>query len=444
MKQSNLKNAFKKSPQEFDTALFSALDSLETAKSKQRTRTKPLRVAIACALVLALCTTSVFAASSIYSMFAKKTDDYALNIKIEPSSEAAKSEYVKMELSYLPKGVQRDTTSDEIPKYSLKEDSTKKNLTFELLKIDEDFEVAQTFMTDYEELEINGNRVYLLSINGGERNRFFEFFEESNMLVMCTSSQDVSRDELIKIISGITLKNGTKGDSTPYELYSESAFKDYYEQNSNQPLYNLEAKINYNPNKIGDKIIDTDYGYTITVDSIEVLDNVSELNKEYFYFPNEEDFNNLADKNGNITPAVRDTYSYGDGVNSIDKLEKSETLDRKLVYVTASITNDNSESESFPLSNFEIKELTNTGDSLADKESNESSIIGTEISYIDNNNKNAYSGEYYELDIPENTTKTVHLGFLVYDDDMDNLYIAIGHGFIGAGENNYECVKALQ
>ncbi|MEE1055792.1 MAG: hypothetical protein UH239_00900 [Acutalibacteraceae bacterium] len=453
MKEKELKEIYSNPPKSFHYALTDALNKIEEQENK-KVCSRILKIALVCALVGIIGVTCIMAGSAIYPMLANSVNKYGLDIEVEPMNDS-KVDYVKLRLNYLPENV------EEMPntggrKYSQKGDYNKSVFSFILYKVDEKTKFTNKYITSYEEFEVNGNKALitnasLINPNSNISKHFYIFFENKGMFLSCYVSDDVSNDEIKKVMGGIELEKGNVDDYFEYSLLSDeeeninpvkdvinNIFNNFSNKYKYEQIYDIGQTIAYK---------DTDYfnGH-ITIDKIEVRDNIEGLDENNFYIPAFNSIRDITDENGNITPYERYTYVCGDGETDLDKIEKVDYINRKLVYVTTTVSNDTSEPQILNINEIMIewlKEKEGKLDSayLCD-ESLPETTLSTEINYIDNNESDSMGMKsgYYQLKIDANSRETIHLGYFVDEDTLDELYITIdADGELD--EHNYSCVK---
>lgn len=453
MEGKKLKEAYSKVPKSFHYALINSLNKVEEQENK-KVCNKVLRVALVCALIGVVSVTGIIAGSAIYPMLATPVYKYGLNIEVEPISDK-KMDYVKLRLDYLPENVE-EIPNTEGSKYSQKGDYNKSAFSFVLYKVDKKIKFTDEYITSYEEFDVNGNKALitnasLISYENSMNKHFYIFFEDKGMFLSCYVSDDVSNDEIKKVMNGVGLEKGSVNDCFKYSLlpkeYKNGNFvKDVINNIFNNFSYTYSYEQMYN---IGQSIAYKNTGGfdgSITIDKIEIRDNVEGLDENNFYLPTFDSLSDITDENGKITSYERYTYDYGDGRNTLDRVEKVENINRRLVYVTAKVSNNTSESQTLNINEIMmewLKEKEGKLDSayLVDEALPETTL-STEINYIDNNESDSLGMKsgYYQLEIDANSSETVHLGYFVDEDTLDELYITI-YTDGKPDEHNYSCVK---
>lgn len=462
MRKSDMKKAYGKAPMSFHYAVMRSLNNLEEEKTVKN-KSRVLRTVIACALVAAIGTAGVITARAVYYMNVNKDGNYGISFEMEPMSSVKETddttmlaleanssapEYVKMQIGYLPEGVTEDQG-----KYSLNGAHEEKCFTFVVERIAEKTNISDINIIDYEQLEINGNPAVLANVAVEPfSKRFYIYFKDYAAFVQCYVTDDVSDEEIKKVMENISFTEGTSDDSVggalseakeplTNKLYEEIAnMVDAWNNSENTEVFapvELGQKISYELTE-DDEFYD-ELGYIdYSVDKIEVLDNIGDL--DYSRFEQSVSLDEYADENGNLLPYTRETIKYGDGVNDINEVVATDTVNRRLIYTTVTFSNNSDTDKIYYLFRFGIERLRDNNGALTnqfDEPIPELLNMG-EISYIDNNNidTEGYNAGYYQITIPANSSETVHLGFWADEDVLDELYLELSNGDCPGAEFN--------
>ena len=473
MKKRDLKKAYGNTPTDFHNMVLRTLNSLEeydTLSVKQTdtkqlsvspVRRSPLRTAAACALVLALGVGGVISAKALYPMLAQKEGNYGLNIELEPMTAsdttekqlglslngAASSapEYVKVSINYLPEGVVSDDESKI--KFSLNGEREEKQFTFVTDRVVEQRTFTDANIADFEEFEINGSKAILAhcAVEPFSK-RFYIYFEKEAVFIEAFVTGDVTDDEIKKVMENITVEECSEDESDESNAESLTQAKNNIEEEKRQELldklygaFDKDDVYEYSVVDKGQTIYYSEShessGIELTIDNIEILDGISELDIDKFQDP--EEIVEYTDNNGSFIPRTREYYTEGDGITSpFRTLSRTDTVTPKLVYVTLNINNPTSETKEFFYQGFDINSLENAikaqnGElSAEDPESvteYADSLNMGEVDYIDTNNvpTDGKKAGYYFLEVPAKSTQTVHIGFLADEDKLDDMYVSI-------------------
>ncbi len=435
----DLRDAYSEVPQSFHRCVRRTLNGLEERRSAPRR--SAARVALVCALVLSVCAVGALSASAIYPLVVDKNSEYEIGITLEPS-DTQLSEYVKLNLGWLPDGV-----TESNGKYSLNGESQEKCFTFEVYMVDEKTELTYGSVTEYENLTVNGNDAviaYRELTNGGPSRIFYVYFEDEGAFVQCYVSDDVTDAEMRGVMENMTVTAGTETDYTYVSYTSEitGTTLDSIIDTAAQLLDISAYSETFYEAELGTEIgVDEKYleehetGYmcSYSVDSIEILSNVSALDSDCFgALACYDSISEITDEDGNLLPYTRTTYKYGDGVNTLDEVYAVDDVNRILVYATVTVNNTSDSDQEFNLWSLGLSRLSRSDGSLmvvgADGEPVPDDPWYGEITYIDNNDADevGFQSGYYILTVPAGSSETVHIGFLADEDTADQLYVTAG------------------
>ncbi len=439
--KNEIRSIYGEAPQSFHNMIVKTLDSLdETAPIKHH---KTHRLA-AFAAAAALLSVGALGANAVIKSFSPvKEGNYGLNITVGDSSDSdplislgapgGTPEYVKLNVGYLPEGMYFDENHG---KY-LSDDETKRMSIF-YMRITEKQTIEDCNIASYEELTINGHAAVIahsaMTPPESDYTRdFYIYFEDMATLVKGYVTYGIPDDELMKIMEGITVE---ECNSDMYDNSFTQAKKEYAELKREEKMTAFFDKVSeltrdnrLIPINIGTKISfgkgpEEFAGIEYSVDSIEVLDNISAL--DYNKFNDwRTDLENDVDENGNLLPYERSIYSYGDGVNTpFRKVIGQDTIDRRLVYATMTVTNTSDSINIFLYQGFGITNYTDDNGILTENDKTVK-YLRSEPAYIDGNDVDSkgMKAGWFSLTLAPGETRTVHIGFVCDADYIDDLYL---------------------
>lgn len=430
-----MKNIYPEPSREFHNTVLATLNNLpEKVEKQHRIKSKPLRIAIVCAIIGALSTTTVFATATIYNTLVNPIGKYGVEISPNISNVSNKNEsvdFVKLNLSYLPSGI-KAMPNTEKTKYCSESDNNKGVFSFWFTKVNSDYKISELFVNDYKEVDVNGNEGVIMHIkpfeNSDEKSNsmIYIYYKEMNVLLTAYVSNDVTDNEIEKVMKGIQLTKGNSGDLCVDEAKSEEDKITYDYFSSNSEKYQVVSK---------NTSIDC-FGFSgnISCSSVNILDNLSGFNQDCFYlFEYDNDLSQIADENGNIKPYEKKIFKDGDGVNSIGSLEEINITNRKFVKAEVTVTNTINEEQEFGINTIKLNALKkDSNGNLIYKEDNS---LSTETHYIESNiNRESY----YSILIPANSSETITVGFFVDEDTLDDLYLTLnGRSYYDLSDDVY-------
>lgn len=429
-----MKNIYPEPSREFHNAVLTTLNNLpEKVEKQHKIKSKPLRIAIVCAIIGALSTTTVFATTTIYNTLINPVGKYGVEISPNVSNLSSKNEsvdFVKLNLSYLPDGI-KAIPNMEKRRYCSESDNNKGVFSFWFTKVNPDYKISELFVNDYQEVDVNGNEGVIMHIkpfeNSDEKSNsmIYIYYKEMNVLLTAYVSNDVSDDEIEKVMKGIELTKGNDGDLCVDEAKSEED-KITYDYSFNEENYKVVSK---------NTLIDS-FGFpgNISCNSINILDNISGLNQDCFYlFEYDNDLSQIVDENGNIKPYEKKFFKDGDGINSIGSLEEINIINGKFVKAEVTVTNTTNEEQEFGINTIKLNALEK--DSKGNMIYKEENSLSTETHYIESNINRE---DYYIISIPANSSETITVGFFVDEDVLDDLYLTLnGRSYYDLSDDVY-------
>lgn len=449
MKKIDLRNVYGKTPESFHDALARALEDAESVTAKKQRR-RPVRYAAAFAAAAAVLSLGAISANAVFKSFAPvKEGNYGLNIGLDVSGSADENgmltlnaasnapEYVKVTFGYMPEDIFYD---EQNGKYHSAEGLGVRGISFVMDRITEKQTFSDYNIDHYDTLSVNGHdAVIAYTTWTAEENeftrRFYIYFEDMATFVWAFVTDDISQDELIKIMEGITVE-ACGAEESNVGSFSE-AKKLYEEEKRDEAMTAFVDRVSeitehhkYYPAALGTTVsfgdsaarYDLD-GLSYSIDDIEVLDNIAQL--DYNRFTDYRlDLYEDVDENGNILPYERKSYAYGDGVDApFAAVTGTQTVGRRLVYVTMTVHNDADSDRSFMYQDFDLGIFKRDGDMLSLDDT--AGLLRTEMCYCDNNNIDevGMKAGWNFLTVGAGETQTVHIGFVADEDMLDDMYV---------------------
>lgn len=406
-----LKSAFKPAPKRFAYSVEESVREALLTEPKRSKLNRPARVIIAAVLIAAMIPTSVFAAANLIPLLTKQKGSYGVEVSVDSKTAKASPRYVKLKVD-LPKGF-KVTPHTEGTQFEKTADSNDDYMSFILIRPDK-YNQAELVkdVKSYSKKVINGRETLLLVDNDNflrlNSRKIITYFDDVNIMLYCYVGADITDEEAQNFIKHTAVVKGTKQNHTDYTSPEDG------EQENNEEVFPYSfPEQKYLPLKQGRTVT---YGneYQYTVGDIKVYDKPFDKNLKNYNFEG-DDISDHLDKDLNLIPQLNETWIFGDGISTKDKLISSKT--EKMKFVTAEITYKNHTKTANDIGiNFYIEYLN-----LKKSEPNES---GTLIypEYI----KNANQGKnYYIYKLKPNEERTFTIGFTVYESELDNAYLTI-------------------
>ncbi len=328
--------------------------------------------------------------------------------------------YYKPEFTYLPEGLEpfpgdRDKFYD--PKYTEGKEAGTHSLSPCLTILDTEDEVTTSvlYALSYKQLEVNGHSAYIVHKDEPyEMDEAGILFEEEHCLLEFYVGKSYSEDEIIKIMEGVKMVPDPEREYTTALRYSEGGRTESSEEYVlGEDLASAPEKVYHLKDKLPGNVFAPDCEFV--VDNVEYFDNVADFDLTKFSNRMEQ-----IEQDGKIKPWTRETWEYGDGINTLDKLIKSEEVNLKFVLMTVTVTNNGTED----VSEYGTNEFIGFYDEAADgtMTRNENEPFFSEPVYLDGTTKSGEDKGYYTMPIKAGETVTYKLGFFVDEDMLGNLF----------------------
>ncbi|MDD2959586.1 MAG: DUF4367 domain-containing protein [Lachnospiraceae bacterium] len=462
-----------------------------TGYPKKRRKARILLIAAA---VAALGTTALAAAKFHWFWNSEPVGNYGLNINIQNESTgegaaAAKNQetaaaaatgqipdeisLVNIQAAYLPAGMTAADAEVGYLKLNFEDKPYQGGITMSLCAMDDENSgktLVEKKVVRSEQITIGDHEAVLVELDAGVagRNgytrRLYVLYPEYWYVLQMYISEEVSMEELTKIAEGISLV--PTGETQ--KLTDAYTWSDYVEQQQGtgieqdaEPAGITEEEMGkvyqigeavplqaYAEDAEGNMIENTDI--TATVTDLKTADDLSPLgdlaNSEYM----EEAWKTVLDEDGKLLPDQVEFIKTGDGVETVDELAASEPLDTRLVYLTVDYTNSGEQPVYNLLFYGRLIMLEKEGEEYIPFERSPSegntdwdySVYGDaylrngEMDFYDVRGGETQNGSNYIDCLNPGETATIHMGYLMHEDELDKLYLNL-HGDRGGQALEY-------
>ena len=329
-------------------------DSGTTISQRKRKKYKwgSMRVAAVAAAALLGVSTIAYAGSGLYRMYLEKQGRYRVDTGISVDSDYALPEKIhdiKIETAYIPEGME---WVDE-HRLAYPETPNLGGFSFSSVLLDsDDFGkiLTDTGVVESEERTFGSRTgVYLqyqdLEQDGSFNQRIYLLCPEEYRVVILYIGDDVQKEDAMKVAENLSISE-TDAVMETKDLYTWSNFiepeTEWSESVTEIPQKNLQIF------EVGDTLKITGTGedeageylsfddISVTADSVQVADDLSLLDENLI----PEEWKEAIGEDGKL---VQNTLSYirsGDGVETLDEVVKTESVQQKLVYVTVTYQNN--------------------------------------------------------------------------------------------------------
>lgn len=459
MNLENLKYEFPQMPEEMrkmvEREVNKQLRSEPTVITKKHKTAK--RTLVASVAAVMLLGTTTYAGMRAYRLYQEQTGAHGVAVKISENSagtdavladtqkrESLEIPNVKMSLSYLPEGM---VETDE-GKYSYSDALYQGGVSIAFYRMDtgdDAFMLKHNNVLTSENISVNGHDgVYLeyphlfedeISFN---RKIYVAYTDVHYVMEMYVAS-DVTKEDAIKIAQGLTLTPTEETDDIVSAWDWSSYLASMEEQNQSaeqdaEPIAASKEDMKHT-HAIGETFSSNNpdtKDLTLRVADVQVSDDISLLDLSVA----DDSLKEEADENNKLRPAEIQYIKDGNS-DTLSEVIKSRQVAQKLVYVTVEYTNTGDQEMTDVLflgslariyeekDNFYIKDSLQYETPSDDDQWNTALNKGLsslwEMQYYD-----VFGGErhnnYIERLAP-NETATVHMGWIVTEEELDQLYL---------------------
>ena len=424
----NLKKEYPEITVSFHENIVSSLDKLEDNQEIKKYNRSPYgMIAIAAVVAIIFMSVTVFAANTVYDYFVNKNNyKVTLNVNEDTTVNAESPEYVKLEFGYLPDYL----IPDDAPyKFGVKTESgndTGSGLTFQLFETDTAKNLEIFYAGSVTECMFGENQGAIVKIDTGIESdgddydkQFLIYFKDFGYVLRCYVSEKISEDEMLKIAENISLVESDKENAFIVDTYIPTTENGGILEPASDFIYSYTADATVR--KIGEAFDVTAYNgdidgndYTLCIKNIEIRDNINGLDVDSF--GPTADLEKMVDDNGYFKEYERKTYDYGDGVNSVATIKKTETVGRRIILVDIEVGNNENIANEFYI-DASVCSISGT------LESNKYNSF--EATYI--SGQNGKSSGFYQIPFVAGEKKTVTYGFIIdADADYSDLMFIVG------------------
>lgn len=450
----NLKHDFPEMPKEIRTMIRNEVEKqIKTESSGHRSKKAVRRTLAASLAAVMLCGATVFAGVSIYQMQLSKTGEHGVSIGLTEQENAAGSSTsdsadipnVRLEVGYLPQGmVQTDPG-----KYSFEDNLYQGGVSMAFFRMDtgdDAFEVQHGDVLSSEEFSAGGYPgVYLEYPDLYEdditfHQRIYVAYTDVHYVMEMFAASDVSKEEALKIAGSVKLipTEAASGEDVVaaqnWSAWQENAGQ-LSEGEGTETVTSIPGeKLLENLHTVGDCFPVDDQGLTAKIADIKLSDDLSLLNPALIG----QDLKSETDAAGKLRPATIQYVKNGN-MDALSEEVNSREVPQKLLYVTVEYTNTGAAEMTNVLffgSLVQIREAdgqmqivtgeTPSGSGEWDMAVNHGLSAFRELLYYDV--REGEQGKNYIASIQPGETKTVHMAWVVTDEELPELYLSLDTG----------------
>lgn len=417
--------------------------SLDSFSRKQKTKRKRNRILTAAACLLIGIPTTAFGAVKVYDMIVQK-QNYEVNISVTNKDQKKIDNWYKLKVGYLPENMAAD--DDTAMKYSFKDNYAKGGFSFILLRVGKNSNFQTLYSKGYKEKEINGRKAVIVNKDKGNNNlpfdrQVFLFFEEEGIMLESYIGDDVSEEQMMKVIENISLEPTSKEKASYTADYDEAPLGKANKQTESsviplkkdsKQLFSVGQMV---PVTIEHGVNGIKSNLEYVIEKVEVFDSIADFKQGNFNELGLEILseNKALDQTKKLIPYRRDVYKLGNGKDSIDELVKSQSVNLKFVYLTTTVKNIGKQATDEIYMHPALKVLkskNNAWNYAGEVGIAEKSIMTGEVDYLA---PHGNGKSFYNIgSIPPGQTLKINLGYFVDEDKLDSIFLDAFH-YSGSG-----------
>lgn len=430
-------------------------NQIETYRRKRASWKKTAAIALVAVMAVG---TTVFAGVQYYQLKMEKEGQYGLKAGVvageDISAEGAGTipeeiPTLSIKAGYLPEGMVE--ADDGSGKYYYAATPYQGGISVAIFAMDqevtpENLVLSDTYVTDAEHISVGDKQAIYLERRaqaGGNAGsvafdkKLYVVYPEYWQVLEIFAGADVTKEEALKIVENLEVT--ATGETKPISEYLTWSEGMLGEEQGEEAKVTATAEEMQQTHKAGDTftvsaVTDTDAGIIADALAVRVADvQVMEDNSLLDAALTGEDIQVAFDQDGKLVANEITYYKSGDGIDSLDEVVDTKTVNQKLVYATVEYTNTSDQELDNVLLFATFVGMTRDGDKYTcyDRASSESdadyvstgSIGGLgEMDYYDirgNGNKNYISA------LQPGETVTVHFAKVVNEDELDKLYLSL-------------------
>lgn len=406
--------------------------------------------------------TTAFAGTRIFRMYSEQVGNYGVKTAIQeetvPDSQGdtgtvPEIPQVKLSVSSVPEGMA--LAPGETAKFHYEDEAKGTGYVsiraYSMDMGDDAFEILNQDIVSKEEMELSGRDVIYLErqvgVDGSVQGILYVAYPEVHH-VMEMFTEGIPKEEVIEMAQGIELVPVEEGETADIGL--NWAWSSYIaaEEETEMALPVMETVSQEdmgNTHQIGEAFALNgwasdengeyveDASLSVTVSSVQVADDLSLLgDSEYI----DDRWLDAVGEDGTLVPDEIQYIKSGDGIDTIDQVVKTEEVAQKLVYVTAEYTNAGDIGLRNILFNGSLLAICQSGEEYVlydrsaredgqwDKTENAGVAWLGGMNFFDSHGQGYGNGQNYIDALEPGETATVHMAWVVNEDELPYLYLS--------------------
>lgn len=419
---------------------------------KKPVMTKKGFIAVAAAAaVFAAVPASVYAGTKLYNAYMEKPAEYQRDITIELGDAAetvqtgmdaavVDSGIYKMSVGYVPEDIKLEATAENEDgnvnsfKYGTYGTEEWRSALFDFFVIDNEsrtFSESLKSVTAESTYETDDRIVFIsrLDKDFDKRAEIWVAFKDTKYVAKILALQEFTDDELKMMAEGLVLEESDVEVASSYTTYTE--FQEQLQaqlENSDvsEPDFYKENLGEMNLISIGETF--SDFDVDVTLDSITYQDTFDGITTDSV--GREYDYSKYMNADGTLADNVRTWYTMGDGVNTIDEVDYTETMSAKIMVVNLTYENKGAEEIEYCVCPG-VRPVDENGDWLIENKSFDDRYA------VDSLNALGCDDGFFSFSTDHENSKNniaafkpgekaqVQLAFIVYDEPVADYYLCL-------------------
>lgn len=421
------------------------MEKIKNQGGQPKARRKKNRLLIATAVLLIGLPTTAFGAVKVYDMMVQK-QNYEVDISVTNTEINHHDKWYKMKVNSLPDNMEVIKNTDDM-KYSFKENYAKGGFSFILWRLGENSDFQTLYANDYEEKEINCKKAVIIHKDSGNDSTMFDrqvylLFEKEGIMLESYIGADVNEELMVEVLGNISLEPSSKEEASLITDYKEAPIMDTNElearkiiplKKDSNSLFHIGDVVPVTKDVLhngGNSTTNKLDSLEFVVEKVEVFDSIRNFKQENFnnFIVDRLNEYSVLNQQKNLNPYNRNIYKSGNGIDSIDELVETQSVDVKFIYLTTTVKNVGNQAteEIYMHPSLTVLKLENDGWTyVKDNEFYEESIISNEVDYLEPHGNG--KGFYNIGSIQPGQTKRVNLGYFVDEDKLNSIFLDAFH-----------------
>ncbi len=419
---------------------------------KKPVMTKKGFIAVAAAAaVFTAVPASVYAGTKLYNAYMEKPAEYQRDITIELGDDAetvqtgmdaavVDSGIYKMSVGYVPEDIKLEATAENEDgnvnsfKYGTYGTEEWRSALFEFFVIDNEsrtFSESLKSVTAESTYETDDRIVFIsrLDKDFDKRAEIWVAFKDTKYVAKILALQEFTDDELKMMAEGLVLEESdveVASSYTTYTEYQEQLQAQLENSDVSEPDFYKEHLGEMNLISIGETF--SDFDVDVTLDSITYQDTFDGITTDSI--GREYDYSKYMNADGTLADNVRTWYTMGDGVNTIDEVDYTETMSAKIMVVNLTYENKGAEEIEYCVCPG-VRPVDENGDWLIENKSFDDRYAVDSLSAL------GYDDGFFSFSTDHENSKNniaafkpgekaqVQLAFIVYDEPVADYYLCL-------------------